>query len=339
MSTEIDESNLLTTFIATIPGRPPLHERSISAPGSWRRNVFGDAMISCITGPSFDDVPGANKITATPLSNTSSSPSKERPSEVKQALSPKNLAPLVIPSNDHVQQPRMVITKSPSITRLMQSEERPPEVPPKSPRTEGRASPKPKTPYTPESAPTSTLLVTPEGRASPKPWNTQVGGQSPQTHQRGQPDNVIRSHSPKGHQRGQSDASIMERGRPTKRTEPVKRSTSKLKRSQSSVKRAYETLPLGMIAAEANEKLSQHDITKLQKQAIGQVEKFEVLNVKDVECLSKVSCNELCLSLTENLPIRLRNSVALMIAVFIFETHTIHYELAVAACIHVWSNT
>jgi hypothetical protein len=85
----------------------------------------------------------------------------------------------------------------------------------------------------------------------------------------------------------------MERGRPAKRTEPNKGSGSKLKRSQSSVKRAYETLPLGMVAAEANEKLSLDDIAKLQKQALGQVQKFEVLHVKDVEKLSKV-CDFVC---------------------------------------------
>src|SRR5436305_14356561 len=99
-----EESNLLSTFVATIPGRPPLHERSISAPGSWRRNVFGDAMVSCVTGPYFEEVPEANNIHT---AGTSPSSAKERSPEAKLQLSPTDLAPLVIPKNEHTQQPRM----------------------------------------------------------------------------------------------------------------------------------------------------------------------------------------------------------------------------------------
>ncbi|EHL01212.1 hypothetical protein M7I_2909 [Glarea lozoyensis 74030] len=41
----------------TIPGRPALHERSISAPGnSWKQHMFGESMVSCISEPILDEI-------------------------------------------------------------------------------------------------------------------------------------------------------------------------------------------------------------------------------------------------------------------------------------------
>lgn len=51
---------------------------------------------------------------------------------------------------------------------------------------------------------------------------------------------------------------------------------------------AFEHLPQGVKAAQASSKLTQTEIETLRCQAIGQVCRFEVLNSKDVEALSRV---------------------------------------------------
>jgi hypothetical protein len=83
----------------------------------------------------------------------------------------------------------------------------------------------------------------------------------------------------------------MERGRPRKRSETtcgaVKRTGSK--RSKSAEKRAQDQLPTGWKAAEAVTLLEPTEVVALQKQALAQAARFEVLRKEDVDNLSKVS--------------------------------------------------
>jgi hypothetical protein len=103
-----------------------------------------------------------------------------------------------------------------------------------------------------------------------------------------------RSGSAVSHRRGQSDSgSIMERGRPRKRTDgtPVGSGTvsrSGSKRSQSAERRAFAELPQGLKSTEASNNLDEIEVTYLQQQALGQALKFEVLKKEDVDSLSKV---------------------------------------------------
>jgi hypothetical protein len=71
----------------------------------------------------------------------------------------------------------------------------------------------------------------------------------------------------------------MDRGRPRKRLDV---------RSKSSERRAFEELPKGYRPATAAAKIESSELAKLQKQAFGQVDRFEVLKMEDVESLSKV---------------------------------------------------
>lgn len=82
----------------------------------------------------------------------------------------------------------------------------------------------------------------------------------------------------------------MDRGRPRKRSDgtPIgghKRSASK--RSISAERRAFETLPQGWKSTEAVKALDTSEVAYLQKQALGQTLRFEVLKKDDVESLSK----------------------------------------------------
>jgi len=85
----------------------------------------------------------------------------------------------------------------------------------------------------------------------------------------------------------------MDRGRPRKRGDTVpiggglRRTASK--RSKSAERRAFETLPKGWRAIEASNMLSQNEISVLQKQAMQQAARFEILRKDDVDNLSRVS--------------------------------------------------
>lgn len=102
-----------------------------------------------------------------------------------------------------------------------------------------------------------------------------------------------RSASSVGHRRNVSDTaslsgSIMDRGRPKKKTENgLKRSCSK--KSKSAERRAFERLPKGWKAADAINMLDSTETTALHKQALQQAERFEILRKSDVDSLSRVS--------------------------------------------------
>lgn len=57
---------------------------------------------------------------------------------------------------------------------------------------------------------------------------------------------------------------------------------------KSAERKAFEELPQGLKPKEASEVMSASEVASLQKQAYGQVERFEVLKAEDVENLSKV---------------------------------------------------
>jgi len=87
----------------------------------------------------------------------------------------------------------------------------------------------------------------------------------------------------------------MDRGRPRKRYDVIPggiaigRSASACKRSKSADRRAFESLPRGWKATEAVAALDQSEAAALQKQALQQAARFEVLRKGDVEALSRVS--------------------------------------------------
>ncbi|KAF1929231.1 uncharacterized protein M421DRAFT_60902 [Didymella exigua CBS 183.55] len=271
----------------TIPGRPPLrrpsyetvgHERSYSAPGrAWRAGPFGDAMISCVTGPS-------PVLTQHAYSTTFHDSNSGRP------LSPI-LSPGAKPS-------LKVDTANPML---------PPEVPPKSPAIERNGSP---APLKLGSKSSRTALTTP-GSAAPGGATPASAGdirRSPNTGVLLQtPSSAVsysfRTASPRdspkiekqdpmvtqggSHGRNMSESSIMDRGRPAQRSK-----SSHSRACSESVGPAGQvvdswTLPRGMRVPEASRRMSDVDQQSLHKQAHEQAGNFEVLNKGDVASLSR----------------------------------------------------
>ncbi|EGO60554.1 hypothetical protein NEUTE1DRAFT_119713 [Neurospora tetrasperma FGSC 2508] len=286
----------------TIPGRPALHERSISAPGLPSRPNQGK-------GPFKDRVPieRAQPDAARQCINRS----QRVQNEARQPFSPRNLTPLVIPTLSSATQRLHQKTSS---SRL-RAGTAPVDSTIRAAKFEG--SPKARTPFTPlsatssaprsaaTSAGTASTLPTPisastDIRSSPMPWD-KVDNNVPKSSiecTRGfplaletgiadSPQNV----SNIGHKRSQSETgSIMERGRPRKRSETcgatvLNRSCSK--RSKSAERRAFEQLPKGWKASDAVKMLKPNETAALQKQALQQAARFEVLRKEDVDNLSK----------------------------------------------------
>lgn len=86
---------------------------------------------------------------------------------------------------------------------------------------------------------------------------------------------------------GSTTGSIMDRGRPKKRTETSK--GVEAKKSRSSERRAFETLPKGWKVPDAVKMLSSSETAALNKQALAQADRFEILRKCDVDRLSRVS--------------------------------------------------
>ncbi|KAG7128192.1 hypothetical protein HYQ44_014961 [Verticillium longisporum] len=284
----------------TIPGRPPLHERSISAPGnSWRRLHVAEA-VACVQDSLDENAELELSPTIEPLSYQRSA--SEAP---RQPMSPKSLAPLVIPP-PHTGM-FSGLTRQLSLSRL-RSGNTPSDSVQRSARTDD--SPLSRTPYTPLTA--STSLITPmssttthsavalptpvsapllDVRASPKP--SEVVAFTGSSSSNNTPKKEIESRAvPMGHRRGQSETgSIMERGRPRKRTDRKDGSVSAQRaesaRTRSTDQKAFEELPSGCKASEAANKMNQIELLALQKQAFGQASRFEVLRKEDVESLSR----------------------------------------------------
>lgn len=299
------------SLIATIPGRPPVHERSISAPGSsWKSHNLADYF-----APAKSHVLDERSEFTT--ASKSSGELQQPQNEPRQPMSPKNLTPLVIPMTNSAV-PRL--TRQMSLSRL-RSAGTPVEAPVRSARTDD--SPWARTPFTPLSstlttprsaattAVTASTLPTPvsapiENRASPKPWEKLTSCAPVSTPKEGSPEASATCRAepdepapsvPLGHRRHQSESgSIMERGRPRKRSDlngapALRRAESK--RSKSSERRAFEQLPKGWKASEAVNVLDQSEVAALQKQALQQAARFEVLRKEEVDSLSRVRALDL----------------------------------------------
>ncbi|KAH7326098.1 Up-regulated during septation-domain-containing protein [Stachybotrys elegans] len=287
----------------TLPGRPPLHERSASAPGAtMKQNRFVD---SFLTLGSEDEA----ELDAILDEAFAFEPTSKQPGP----LSPKDLAPLVIPQL--ATQPPPLISKR-SFNHL-RSGSTPADAwrsarPEDSPM--GRSLLTPSTSHsdltTPRSActsaPSTTTLPTPvsapimeSSRASPKPWErrcpTPVGSGSERSM-----TPLLEEVSPPnpsfGHRRGVSESSttgsIMDRGRPRKRSDPrhnrsLSKSGGETRPLKSNERKAFEELPRGMKPSEAVEAMNAADLATLQRQAMEQVERFEVLKADVVDSLSK----------------------------------------------------
>lgn len=286
---------------ATIPGRPACHERSISAPGNgWKMHHLAYR----------------NETHLSPLGDSGSDIST---TTIPQPQSPKNLPPLVIP----VQTSSLPkLTRQLSLSRLRSGSTGSAESSIRPARTE--ESPRTRSPYTPHSAsitastpmssaPSSTFsnssLPTPvsgntEPRASPKPWKGEgnlAGLETPKeqgtefVQNMATPRSAVEPRSASSfstHRRNVSEsgsvtASIMDRGRPRKRNDGLKRSASKT--SKSAERRAFETLPKGWKVTDAAQMLEQTERAALHKQAMQQAARFEVMRKEDVDSLSRVS--------------------------------------------------
>ncbi|OAR02497.1 hypothetical protein LLEC1_06198 [Akanthomyces lecanii] len=255
----------------TIPGRPPLHERSSSAPGKS----------TILVGP-IDEILKKN-VKTSDLTRAIEDAFELRSTKPRPS-SPRKLAPLVIPPTDATA-PRL---KSKHSSTQLRSGNTPPNETSQSGRFEtgtpsiGRLTPA-STPdlSIPRSATateaTTSTLPTPISaplRSSPHPWE----GCSTSN------EDGSRASSTLGHRRaGSESSSIMDRGRPSKRNEK----SGSCKTPKSSERRAFEELPAGWKPCEAISKLSANDVMALHRQALGQAERFEVLKVEDVEALSK----------------------------------------------------
>ncbi|KAK1976278.1 Up-regulated during septation-domain-containing protein [Colletotrichum cereale] len=293
----------------TIPGRPPLHERSASAPGHHLKQHKSNGSF-----PSTAAADANKSAFATPACSPERHQRSSSETETPRPLaSPKQLAPLVIPT--HIGNvPRLTKQISQSRMRSGSSGYDSGQL---SARTDDSPRSQSRTPYTPLTA--STALTTPlsachsiqpattpvsapimEGRDSPMPWEN---SSTPTTAVSGQCNNDA-SAVPEtayafrpfisAHRRGQSESgSIMDRGRPRKRSDarnnlnnsPLKRSCSN--RNKSAERRAFEELPTGWRADEAASHMEQDELAALQTQAFGQASRFEVLRKEDVEFLSR----------------------------------------------------
>jgi hypothetical protein len=155
---------------------------------------------------------------------------------------------------------------------------------------------------------TASTLATPvsapiESRASPRPWerpnNYALVGtpkeSNPTTDLNSTPkaDPELRAAPTIGHRRNQSESgSVMERGRPRKRSETTGSTTLKRtasKRNDSAERRAFEQLPKGWKVGEAAAMLSPTETAAIQKQALQQAARFEILRKDDVDNLSRVN--------------------------------------------------
>ncbi|KAL9476585.1 hypothetical protein ACSS6W_006426 [Trichoderma asperelloides] len=269
----------------TIPGRPPLRERSISAPE--------DGPKQDIVPPHVYNLTNSRAIYAPPKQIEV----KRRPknSQPPRLPSPKRLAPLVIPEPDAKTFVREV-QRSASYTHL-----RADSTPPLGTGVRQYLSPLSSTSDNSDhlmsgstDATSATTLPTPasapimEKKPVIKQWEPRCRTPLSAT----PAEESSHSH---GHRRIASESqSIMHRGRPRKRTESHKKSDShsqpscsEKKRSRSAEQRAFEELPQGIRPFKAVAQMSANDLAILRQQALGQVERFEVLQLEDVESLSR----------------------------------------------------
>ncbi|KAH0442721.1 hypothetical protein CcaCcLH18_01319 [Colletotrichum camelliae] len=293
----------------TIPGRPPLHERSISAPGHHIKQHRSTGSTSSVTAYDVESN-GSTTPARSPDRHQRSASENQTP---RQPISPKQLAPLVIPT--HIGNvPRLARQISHNRMRSGSSGNDCGQLSSRaddSPRSQAR------TPFTPLTA--STALTTPlsacpsfqsattpvsapimeHHRSSPKPWeNITPRATTPSLpRETSSPEVEAGPASARpylhGHRRGQSESgSIMDRGRPRKRSDVRNNNGPLLKRSastrnKSAERKAFEELPTGWKASDAPKHMDQEELSALQRQAFGQASRFEILKKEDVELLSR----------------------------------------------------
>ncbi|UNI20603.1 hypothetical protein JDV02_006674 [Purpureocillium takamizusanense] len=277
----------------TIPGRPPLHERSVSAPeeATKPKRAMTTTPFSVTDEDDEDDFFAKIIEEAfTPVTGSA------------RAVSPKRLAPLVIPASTAP----VPLLQSRTPAGTVRSDSTPPLNSSRSarldvsPLSRARVTPSASTPDLTFSrsattdATSASTLPTPVSaplagthRASPRPWEGSAAGE------RGTTQAEDGARKAVGHRRGASESSgIMDRGRARKRVEvrnnngPLLKG-SEAKQGKSCERRAFEELPKGFKPAEATSRLNANEVATLQKQAYGQAERFEVLKTDDVEALSK----------------------------------------------------
>lgn len=257
-------------------------------------------MLSLIGEPADEDAEAGPSDTPWTRNKSTECVATTRPASPRRPLSPKSLAPLIIPASMGNPPERVVVKKS-SFSMFRSGRGTPPTVPPKSPRLDGRASPYPRapyTPYTPISASTSCLSASLTGtplsglpeNPQPNSYTAPVSARSNTAHNRTPPDTAnTKAPSDTGKRREQSDTSVMERGRPTRRRRESDAVQSSMnKRSASEEQKVFATLPPGVRAVDANVALGETEVNSLLAQALGQAARFEVLSMKDVKSLSRV---------------------------------------------------
>lgn len=293
---------------ATIPGRPPLHERSNSAPG-------GDGKEPIERKPRIYHQPESDESAASrtkPLE-------KKRSVSNRRGASPKRLAPIVIPQ--FVSKPRRLLSKrsfshlrSGSVSEeslrsnqlTQQSNGRSPPTPPTASATDLTS---PYSAATPHSARLNPLLTKPlptpmsapasqSQWASSRPW-AEVSTPAPVVEEpapqsASQPAAPSKPHptSSSHHRRGASE-SIMDRGRPRKRTSSRNKNGSEPRQSvpvpeETIAQTTFDKLPSGSRPEHAAANMTTSQAASLQRQALRQAMQFEVLSAGDVEALSKV---------------------------------------------------
>ncbi|KAF4982876.1 hypothetical protein FZEAL_1572 [Fusarium zealandicum] len=268
----------------TIPGRPPFHERSISAPGeTFRKHELADNFLYI---SSDDEGPEQE------------SDGKKVPQASRQGvapISPKHLAPLLIPKADmslrllrRQQSLNCFPARSDSLRHGRING---------SPRTRAPFTPNSSMPdlTTPKSASTnSTSCSTLPTPVSAPPLESRALSPMPSGGRYTPPIPAAEPHVAfQGHRRGASESSgMIDRGRSRKRPDLrinngpiIQRSESK--KGMTSEQKAFEKLPTGLKPADALEQLEQPELVLLQKQAFEQVGRFEILKAADVEALSK----------------------------------------------------
>lgn len=227
---------------------------------------------------------------------------------------PKELAPLVIPSNGRAKPPRLQTgratahTRSGSVPNEISTASKIGESPYMRTRFEGSVSVTDlRTPYAASASTTTTPaagLATPISapgmdfhRSSPKPW-AEGRSTTPTTISRSMTPQSVggqRAATPQGHRGGASESSsIMDRGRPSKRTNTRRNNASESRRRDASAeksaeRRAFEELPSGFRVKDVAQGIPHEELLALHNQAYNQAKHFEVLRKEDVDALSKVS--------------------------------------------------
>ncbi|KAL7942108.1 Up-regulated during septation domain-containing protein [Trichoderma barbatum] len=260
----------------TIPGRPPLRERSTSAPQNGSKQ---DAVPPLTLSRAIYAAPKQIEVRRRPID--------PRPPRLP---SPKRLAPLVIPEPEQLS--FMQYVQQPSPPTHSGSESTPPLVTganqyltPLSSSTSDASGP---LSSCSTDAASATTLPTPvsapimEKQSAIKPWEASC--RTPLSANRAEDGSY-------SHRRFASETQG-DRGRPRKRQDSHKKSNShpsngEKKRSKSAEQRAFEELPQGTRPQKAASQMSANDLAILRQQALGQAERFEVLQVEDVESLSK----------------------------------------------------